>query len=94
MRPLAKCLAVTLSPALPLCRCRLIVNHLHEADRKHASPRTIALDLTLHPVFVIGSLVEYNQYFALLELELVIIICVAVVQRTTSPQSSRETSVR
>lgn len=66
----------------------LLVNHLHKTHRKHAPPGRIALNLTLHPVVVVGSLVQHEQYFALLELQLVVVVGVAVVQGATSPRDA------
>lgn len=66
----------------------LLVNHLHKTHRKHAPPGRIALNLTLHPVVVVGSLVQHEQHFALLELQLVVVVGVAVVQGATSPRDA------
>lgn len=63
----------------------LIGQHVDEADWKHATPCGLALDNALHPVLVIGALVQHNQDLALLELQLVIVVRNAVIKGSAPP---------
>lgn len=72
----------------PLRSPNLVGQHVHEADRKHAASRRVALDFALHPVLVVGALVQHHQHLALLELQLVVVVRIAVVQGPTAPVSA------
>lgn len=63
----------------------LVGQHVHKADREHAASRRVSLDFTLHPVLVVGPLVQYNQHLAFLEFQLVVVVRIAVVQGPTAP---------
>lgn len=63
---------------------------MDKADGEHALPRVVALDLALHPVVVVRLLVQHDQDLALLELQLVVIVRVAVVQGTAPPVAAHQ----
>lgn len=70
---------VTFRYSTKYIRVALIVQHLHETDREHAPSGAVPLYFALHPVVVVGSLVQDDQDFTLLELKLVIVVRIAVI---------------
>lgn len=57
---------------------------MHEADGEHAPSRRVAFNDAFHPVLVVCSLVEHHQNFALLELQLIVIVGIAVVKSSAT----------
>jgi len=53
---------------------------MHETDGKHALPRRLSLNNALHPVLVVGALVQHDQNLAFLELQLIIVVRHAIVE--------------
>ena len=72
----------------------LVGKDVHEANREHSTTPRVIFDDTFHPVFVIGSLVQHDKNFTFLELQLVIIVGVAVVEGATTFEPSLETEYR
>lgn len=62
---------------------------MNKANRKHAATRSIALHFAFHPVFVVGALIEYYNYFALFEVQFVIVVGITIVQRTATVSITR-----
>lgn len=68
----------------------LVGEHVDKANGEHSSPRTVPLDLSLHPVFIVRLLVQHDQDFTLLKLQLVVVIRVAIIQSSASPVATHQ----
>lgn len=62
----------------------LILQHVNEAYWKHSSSFGRPLQRAFHPVVVVGLLVRDDYHFALAKRKLVLVVGLAVVQRSTS----------
>ena len=62
----------------------LILQHVHETDREHASPLGRSFESAFHPIVVVGLLVRHDDHLALAERQLVLVVCFAVVQGSTA----------
>lgn len=65
---------------LVVIRLGSVGQHVHEGDGEHAAAVGVALHGALHPVVVLGAVVEDDDDFALPERQLVLVVCLAVVQ--------------
>lgn len=65
----------------------LVGQHVYEGDGEHASAAG-ALDLALHPVIVLGALVDDDYDLSLAERQLVLVVGRTVVESSTPPRAA------
>jgi hypothetical protein len=62
----------------------LVGKDVNKADGEHSTPRRVTFDDAFHPVLVVGAFIQHNENFTFLELQLVVIVGVAVVEGAAS----------
>lgn len=59
---------------------RSVGQHVHEGDGEHAAAVRVALHGALHPVVVLGAVVEHHDDLALPERQFILVVRLAVVE--------------